>query len=63
MIRIKTYIECKDCIYFNNPDKCKEYPICKECPNCIGNYCACTLEIPEGEEKCPYFKDDKDMLS
>lgn len=59
MKRIKTYVECKDCIYFANPDKC-EYTSCKECPNYASKGCACILEIPEGEKRCPYFKDNGD---
>lgn len=56
MIRIKTYKECEDCIYFCNPDKCNEYKSCSYCPICTGKGCACTLEIPEGEKRCPYYK-------
>lgn len=47
--------ECKDCIYLCNPDKCNEYESCSECPNGIAGYCACTLEIPGGEERCTYY--------
>lgn len=57
-IRCIEYVrDCRSCIHLYGHSGCAMDADCNKCT--IGPHCKCLEECADGEETCPYYKEEK----